>query len=776
LSYYFMNTFALVVLLFGFFLLARVRRNFLFLQRDRETITEIVKDFESLKERLDDDSGYLRFSQLALFKKDSQGLREKLRKVKNLFLRRDLQKKLNEIIGCERNLEKTREQVNERFFLKEKERCRNIFYDNQGRDLLTEEQVRAVLTDDNRNLVIAGAGSGKTRVIEFKVRYLVQGKKVNPQKIILLSFSRKSAGDLVRKISEHIPGIEVRTIHAFSAQILGDQKSKIFDESNNEIYQLITKALAQTLKERAAFRIFNEFYEKFFCDIKALIFYKSLDGLRADLKKYNSKLIEVDDRFEEIKARRALKTLKGDYVRSIDERYIADFLFLQNIEYEYERKYPNSSEPYYPDFYLADYDVYLEHFAITKDGGPPTYFENPQKYMNGIKWKRDLHQRQNTRMVETESYRLNAGNTSEYLGKILKENGIEINMNLEEDGAYTKISVQFSRFFARFYNSFKLSGFSLGDLKIKFLDPRYSLFLRLFEKFLSHYERLVLEENKMDFSDLILQATTKYRNHPPKTFDYIIVDEFQDTSNLAMGLLNLIYQSNSDSSFFSVGDDWQSIYGFNGSDVTILSEYETRYAGVSIRQLNSNFRSHPRIVELGKKFISKNPAQIPKDVVSKNSEFKDSDIGFISFDQMAAKIESIPDDESILVLYRYNTDCPVERGIFKECFYFDKNRKPVKKATCKKNISLLTIHGSKGLEARHVFILFPDGVKRKFPSEMEDHFVFNMLKNSSDSFPFSEERRLMYVAITRAEQNLYFVSPNGNDPNSVFWDELREMV
>jgi DNA helicase-4 len=86
----------------------------------------------------------------------------------------------------------------------------------------------------------------------------------------------------------------------------------------------------------------------------------------------------------------------------------------------------------------------------------------------------------------------------------------------------------------------------------------------------------------------------------------------------------------------------------------------------------------------------------------------------------------------------------------------------------------MTIHASKGLEAQHVFLLFPDGIRRKFPSEIEDHFIFNMLKTNTDDYPFSEERRLMYVGITRAQQNLYFVSSNA-EPNSVFWDELREL-
>ena len=324
--------------------------------------------------------------------------------------------------------------------------------------------------------------------------------------------------------------------------------------------------------------------------------------------------------------------------------------------------------------------------------------------------------------------------------------------------------------FTKFYNRFKLSGLRIEHLNQKFEGRKYQAFLRVFNPFLKTLNRMIDEKQKIDFTDMLLLAIEKMKGGAEESYEYIIVDEFQDTSKLAIDLLNLIFQNSKNASFVSVGDDWQSIYGFNGSDVEILSLYDKTYPGVSTAYLNSNFHSHSRIVELGKNFISKNPAQIQKDVISKNTHFADSIIDFVTFKQMEEIIEGIPSDESIFVLYRYNEDCPQGIGKFKQ-FYTDRNRDGAK------NISLMTIHASKGLEARHVFVLFPNGVSRKFPSEIEDHFVFDMLNSNSESYPFSEERRLMYVAITRAEQNLYFVSPkSSNYPNSVFWDELKEMV
>jgi DNA helicase-4 len=772
---YYLESSILLILVLAYFLFIRLKKSKREVPGVKEKLAKLGLCFESLKERFNDDSQYLRFSKLILFKKDLQELKKEVQASRNIFLRSEIQAISLNINVFESNFEKQRDEVNERFFQKEKESAKSIFYDGDGNNLLTEEQIKAVLCDDDRNLIIAGAGSGKTRVIDFKVRYLVNHKKISPDKIILLSFSRKSAGDLAKKISANVPGIEARTIHSFSSQIIGKQGKDLFDEGKKELSLFVLKSLVQTLKEKKFYLIFDKFYQNSFSDIKPLIFYKSLDELRQDLKKHNSKLDRFDDKFEEVRILRTFKTLRGEYVRSIDERYIADFLYLHDINYLYEEKYPHANEKYYPDFYLVDDDVYLEHFAITSNGGPPSWFENPKKYMDGIEWKRKIHSKNQTRMIESFSYLLNGGDTSAYLGELLSKNGITIK-TLSED-AYSKISRGFGQFFTRFYTAYKLSGLKIESLKEMFIDPRYSLFLQLYERFLHHYELLVQNENKMDFNDMIISAAHKYQNGHTKSYDYIIVDEFQDTSNLAMSLLNQVYLSSHNSSLMSVGDDWQAIYGFNGSDVTILSEYEKKYSGASVQKLCSNFRSHSRIVELGNRFISKNPSQISKEVVSKNNNFKDSDIGFLSFEQMEKIIKAIPDDESIFVLYRYNEDCPAVQGIFKEFFSLDKTRKPVRKTTCTKNISLLTIHGSKGLEARHVFILFPDGIRKKFPSEIEDHFVFNMLKTHSDDFPFSEERRLMYVAITRAEQNLYFVSTNkSGDPNSVFWDELLEMV
>lgn len=766
------------------FLVSKYRHNKKLIRNYREKVlTAIEKNdlhylklkHEKIRSTIVNSKRFVRYSDILRYKSFVRSLISDLKEQKFKYIREDIEIYIDSITNELSQLDQQIYDQNIRYIENEKKLAKSLFFNNDGKAQLTEEQINAVISDNDRELVIAGAGSGKTRVIDFKVRYLVNHKSVDPNRVILLSFSRKSANDLVEKISASVPGIKAKTIHSFCIPFLGEDKRDIVQPGEQR--KFVLDSLASCLEDAKIFKKFFDFYNDYFTDVKPLIFYDNINDLRKDLKKLNSKLVNVNDQFEEVKPRRTFLTLKGDYVRSVDERYIADFLFLQDIEYVYEGKYPHCKESYYPDFYLSQYDIYLEHYAITKNGTPPPTFKKPQKYLDGMKWKKDVHSRNNTKLIESYSHELNnRESTYHYLANLLSKSGVKIESSIDKLQAYRKLSRRFADFFQKFYNLFKLSGKSIEDLQSTISDPASVLFLSVFEKFFSLYESKLKYEHKLDFTDLIIYAKDRLAKEGGQSYDYIIVDEFQDTSNLAMSFLNEVFRVSEKPCFFSVGDDWQSIYGFNGSDVSIMSDYSHLHDGVSSHKLTSNFRSHSRIVSLGNEFVRKNPSQIEKEVTSGNQSFESSEVDFLDFKNMESKILEIPENESVFVLYRYNDDCPAKRGLFKDMFFLNKNGKPVKRKGVKKKISLMTIHASKGLEARHVFLLFPNGMNRKFPSETVDHFVFNMLKHNREDYPFAEERRLMYVAITRAEQNLYFVSSNGKDPNSVFWDELKEIV
>lgn len=742
--------------------------------RAKTTLNELEKIYTEIKMEFEDDSEFMRYSFFETLKEDLQFISQKSETLKNIFFYKRIKILKENLKNLERDMPNLRKKVNDRFFLKEKERAREIFFDEKGKELLTDEQLKAVLCDDDRNLIIAGAGSGKTRVIDFKIKYLIKYKKVNPEKILVLSFSKKSAGDLTKKITQTTPSLEAKTIHGFARKCNSGFSRKIFNEDEKEQEKFFIKALSQSLKNKEIFESFNLFYEKYFSEVKPLIFYKNFLDLKEDLKKTNSGL-EKSDKFFDEKALRSIKTLKGDFVRYLEERYIADFLWLQGISYEYEKKYPFSAEEYYPSFYLVEYDLYLEHFALDSTSHPLPALKNPSLYQEGIDRKRKFHSTHKTRLIEIHNHLLNQKGTSQYLTELLTEKGIKVDDLLENETTYEKITNNFLSIFSKFYQRFRSSNKPLEEIKLAFKEERYSLFLKVFEKFLLEYNQLTQTKNRMSFDDMIYQAIGQYREKNGSEYEYLIVDEFQDTSKLATTLFDEILKSNRHSSFFGVGDDWQSIYGFNGSDVSIISNYAEKYPNTTISYLNSNFRSHSNIVKLGKKFISKNPSQIKKNPISRNTNFQNGELDFIPFEKMIEKIKNIPTNESVFILYRNNKDSPLDKYFFNNFFIKDNKNNFVRDKSYFSNVSLMTIHASKGLEAQHVFCLFPDRKKGKFPSEIIDHFIFDMVKSKSEKFPFAEERRLMYVAITRAEQNLYLVSPYKSQTGSIFWDELKEI-
>jgi len=127
------------------------------------------------------------------------------------------------------------------------------------RSQLNERQYEAVTSIDGPVLVIAGAGSGKTRVIEYRVRHLVENR-VNPASILLLTFTRRSAQEMVSRASKHDPrcqSVEGGTFHSFANKILR-RYSDFFGLSNG--FTVYDEADAEEAIHRCAVQL--GFYAK----------------------------------------------------------------------------------------------------------------------------------------------------------------------------------------------------------------------------------------------------------------------------------------------------------------------------------------------------------------------------------------------------------------------------------------------------------------------------------------------------------------------------------
>ena len=280
-------------------------------------------------------------------------------------------------------------------------------------------------------------------------------------------------------------------------------------------------------------------------------------------------------------AKASLDTIQGEKVKSVEELTIANFLYLNGIEYEYEKPYPFGEIMYQPDFYLSDYDIYLEHFGVDENNRAKhlTLF-NEQKYVEEMELKRDKHKLYNTKLLETYSYYNRDRVLLEKLDDMLKNENVVFKPR-DTQNIYSKVRDNDKNFgkeitnllgtFINLCKSRQLDYSAIVSLFTdkrratnKFMRERQQIFLRFAIPILKKYDHTLKEKSEIDFNDMINRATDLIKaNKPEYTYQHIIIDEYQDISYSRFNLIKEIREL-SGARLICVGDDWQSIYGFNG--------------------------------------------------------------------------------------------------------------------------------------------------------------------------------------------------------------------
>jgi DNA helicase-4 len=633
------------------------------------------------------------------------------------------------------------------------------FFDTVERQPLTDLQRRSIILDERRNLVVAGAGTGKTSVIIAKAGYLLESKKCRPEDILLLAFNTDAAGELTERCKERL-GVKIQasTFHALGNHIIG-------------AVEPVVPTLSRLAQDR---QYFGQFLDAAISDLKAdqRAWKKARTFILGHLKPYKpeSEFRTLADYVSYVRTVE-LRALSGDLVKSFAELDIANFLFFNGVNFEYEKRYSHSSSRYQPDFYLTNYDIWLEHFGIDRKGNTAPYIDR-DKYHREIEWKRGIHKQNNTKLLETYSWQKSEGILTTHLHELLKAEGVkyaprsqeELFKALHEAGYTTQLAVLVDTFLSHF----KSNQMSLADLTRKAKHSsnaaRATAFAELFQFFLERYQ-LELDSRtprEIDFNDMISQATRYVRNgRYAVPWKYIIVDEFQDISVGRYLLLEAMLKSRNDLQFFAVGDDWQSIYRFAGSDISIMSGFRDFFGRATIVKLDRTFRFNDRIASVSGAFIQKNPNQIRKTLetqvrcvsprvfmhwVASNTSSRRANSTALANVVSMLKENVEQNSSSLLILSRYNHLLP-DRSALKalERIWPGQIRTP------------LTVHRSKGLEADYVIVNGLSANKYGFPSEIEDDPLLDLVLARPDSYPNAEERRLFYVALTRARQQVHLL-------------------
>ena len=642
------------------------------------------------------------------------------------------------------------------------------FFDHCLKYPLDQQQRRSIVSEEDNCLVVSSAGSGKTSSIIGKVKYLTDVKGIAPHRILLISYTNKAAAELTERMATD--GLKGYTFHKLAIDIIGRAtgiKPSICDNTDALFIDIY-----HTLLGNKAFK--NSVVEYF-------IDYQTNE---TDWEKRKNERQEQLSEQKNVQLKAMFPDMDGRaiYVRSEQEQKICFVLSSLGVKFRYEEPYEHQlademHSQYRPDFSIyfeqkgVTKRIYLEHFGVDEHSLVPawfakdkniTYEEANQKYDDGITWKKAAHEKFGTQLLVTSSADFHYSDIRNKLKKILEDVGVPIQEKTNEElyglilPKGSKQEKAFIRLVATFVTLVKSSCKSVKEVlkQAKNADDERSVFIikNIFQPVYERYISALSDSNQIDVTDAILQATEICRASHPVEYDYIIVDEFQDISVDRYNFLKVLREGNPPAKLYCVGDDWQSIYRFSGSDMALFNQFPEYFGATEINKIETTYRFGEPLVSLSSYFIQRNKAQIQKDIHSFDSEMK-TELEFYSYDRrdycnmIGQLVASIPSDKSIFLLGRYSFDDYYLSFMYQSIkegnrfFYVIGGRK----------IEFLTIHKSKGLEADYVILLQCNKDTYGFPSLVSDDPVLNYVLTKSDQFPYGEERRLFYVAITRAK-------------------------
>jgi len=686
------------------------------------------------------------------------------------------------------NAEEIRTNNNLNFIDNELLNYKLFFDDIEGRNL-DKQQRKAIISDDDNNLIIAGAGSGKTTTIVGKINYIIERYKIKPEDILLISFTNKSAQDIQNRIQ--IEGLEAKTFHKFGKEVIRKVENiepRIYSQDIDNIRK------TNTLNEQL--RIFHNELEndpKYLANV--ISFFKNyLKPIKSKFD-FNSQgeyfQYMNDNNLKTYKLKISKKTtLLREVVKSAEECQIANFFVFNSIDYEYEKEYEYDKDPgnnkvrYRPDFSIfhGDKRIYLEHFGINRNNKVPDWFKKSpnldpsQEYLKGIEWKIATHKKYKTTLLQSFSYEMQEGILFKNIEMNLKKEGIFLQpktdkeiLEIIKNSAPDEID-SFVNLFSTFITLLKSNNYTIKELIEKnkkesnlFQRERNNLFLNIIQPIYEKYINFLFSNNEIDFSDMINKASNYIESKKIIiNYKYIIIDEFQDISIGRYKLIKAIKTNKPSCKLFCVGDDWQSIYRFTGSDISLFKNYED-YFGFTIKsKIETTYRFHNPLIKLSSEFILKNKNQNEKNLKSISSNKKtEYEVIYSEDDDNTFSVkrifEQIIENDSSANIYIL--------GRFSHALNSIKNKEKIFSINSKsKNLSyqhltapFMTIHSAKGLEADYIIILNCNSGKYGFPSEIADDPVLKLVLSNADSFENGEERRLFYVAMTRAKKKVYFI-------------------
>jgi DNA helicase IV len=613
----------------------------------------------------------------------------------------------------------------------------DYFFNNIEKTPLTLEQKIAVVTLNDKVLLNASAGSGKTSTMVARMAYICAFNYHQNGGVLALAYNAAAVNELQIRAKQRFNNlginfspVMVKTFHALGLEIISmitGKRPKLASGLDNEENEnsSFKQCVLNLFKKNASFRHRLSLFVNLFTD-------DSTVDTQTITKTSNLALA----------AHRVLElaNIPNTLQRSsFSNSYCLLLLSKQEIIIHHKCNDPGTVEHGY------------------KLLGAITYEELENK-LGFFKLLR-LTNKKNTKSIGTEySFHRTLESINNNCQQLLKTRDFYNTINLLK--AFLTLSKNSLK-----EGSYLDSLLSNSKTKKQF-SFRDKLFISLYKSIYKEWS--IYLNNCIDFEDMLNEAARLIDKHQWKMpVTHILIDECQDISGARARLIQNIIKYNG-ARIFAVGDDWQSINRFSGSELSVMTDFSSYFGQNDLLKLEKTFRCSQNICNITSKFILKNPRQLKKKVhsVANYNEqpvsiYEQKNLLELEFAIMERVKQIVEENHNqpvtILLLGRYNND-------------FELVKKTLADPKLAPYCRFLTVHRSKGLEADYVILVRVTSEYLGFPSKITDDPLLKLVEPSPDNYPFAEERRLFYVALTRARRHISIFSIINK--RSIFIDEL----
>ncbi|GAA60479.1 DNA helicase IV [Pseudoalteromonas sp. BSi20652] len=640
---------------------------------------------------------------------------------------------------------------------------REHFYNSVESNPLTTEQRLAIIRDNDKNVVLAAAGTGKTSVMVAKSLDLIAREIAKPEQILVLAYNKTAAEELkerfIKRAAQANLNIEppaILTFHALGLKLLQSTQKptdlSIFSTDPIQQKMWLTAWITKQIYSDAVF--LKTFVDLLHDSVDSFSFKSS-----ADYERY-------------IRDNQYL-SLAGYKVKSYQELLISNWLYLHSVEHKYRSSYKKKQdlcaqdltldEQYTPDFYLPKHNIYIDHFSIDRQGNTRADICK-KRYSEQISLKRKLHKNNDTVLLETFHYNWLEGKLEQCLEKRLKQHNVVVTplsnnkiLTLLNKSGQLQLGVEKC---LKCLQAIRAERLTKAQIKQRIKQSglkNYQRYTTLLTAIDNAYTQELITQNAIDFDDMIIHATKVVKKGEYSVpWSHILVDEFQDISGARMAFLNTLIKKGKGVRFTAVGDDWQAIYRFSGGNIAFTTRFEELVGSHSLTMLQKTFRYNNSISDVAGRFVMKNPEQYKKHITTHTHV---SVPQVILLDDLYQGVKSLEIKVQQTISTIHKNDATASIAVLSRYRYtLDNVQQHLKNKTYTNALHFWTLHSAKGLEADYCIIIGFEQGKLGFPSDNQNNVLVESLLPEQDKFPYSEERRLLYVGITRAKHKAYLIA------------------